>query len=79
MNAQILYALAGTIRELGEIPAGPAYAALMGHCSHGEFEASVDALVRAGYVARRPGHVLAWTGPAPDPVANAVSGEEVPA
>lgn len=51
--------VAETVREVGEAPSGPIYAALMGVVSLSEYEAVVSMLVRAKVIAKR-GHLLVW-------------------
>lgn len=57
-------AVCEAIRELGEAPAGPIYAALMHKTGidYQGFESLVAMLGRAGLVTKR-GDMLKWTGP----------------
>lgn len=59
----VTVAVAGAIRELGSVPAGTAYAHLMGHLSLEQFDAIIAVLVKQGLVRREPNHLLVWTGP----------------
>lgn len=61
---KIAVAVADTIRELGEIPAGTLYAVLMTRMSHHDFEQLMGILVSAGLVKRSASHLLTWIGPA---------------
>ena len=69
MNAQqrvvaVLYALAESIRECGEIPSGTLYAASMNvFQSVDQFNSAIARLVGAKLV-ERCGDVLKWIGPA---------------
>ena len=55
----ILKAVADTIRELGEVPAGHLYANLMGVMDLQQFDKIIGILVRAGVVKKR-GDLLVW-------------------
>jgi hypothetical protein len=56
-------AIADTIRELGEVPAGTLYAALMTRMSLETFEQFIAILVKADLVKRDGSHLLRWIGP----------------
>lgn len=56
-------ALGDAVRDLGSVPEGVLYANLCGALSLRSFQVLVDALIRAGVVARRPGPILVWIGP----------------
>jgi len=56
-----LQAVADAIRELGEVPAGHLYGAVMGHLSFEQFQKVVGLLVKAGLVRREPGDLLVWS------------------
>jgi len=60
---QITVALAETIRELKEVPAGKLYAALMTRIDHETFERLVKTLEGAGLVKRERSGMLRWIGP----------------
>lgn len=53
-------ALADAIKELGEVPAGHLYAAVMGSMSLANFDKAIGFLVSGGVVARN-GDLLTWT------------------
>lgn len=59
---KVTVAVAEAIRDLGSVPAGHAYAHLMGHMSLEVFNAIIDLLVRNGLVRRDPNHLLTWIG-----------------
>ena len=61
-TANIVAAVAETIRELGSVPSGHLYARLMGHMSFESYEAIIGWLVRSGVVRQEPSHLLVWTG-----------------
>lgn len=56
-------AVAETIRECGEAPAGTIYAALIGRVSLEGFQKMIQQLKNAGLVSESS-HMLKWTGPA---------------
>ena len=58
MALAIVLALLDTVKEMGAngAPAGPMYAAVMGHMSLDTFESAMSLLVRSGKV-RKEGHV----------------------
>lgn len=59
----VIKAVADTIKEVGEAPAGVVYSALMQWgCSLQEFEAIIRILVNAGVVTQTH-HVLKWVEP----------------
>ena len=57
----VLKAVADTVRELGEAPEGPIYAALMDRMDLATFESLVRTLVGSGLIEKR-GHLLVWVG-----------------
>lgn len=59
---KVLMAVAETIRECGEAPAGTLYAGLMNHVDIHGFEAIIRTLKNAGLV-KESGHLLTWIGP----------------
>lgn len=59
----IILAIAETIRELREVPAGHLYAPLMGRMTHEQFEKVLSILTGAGMIERTPAHLLIWKGP----------------
>ena len=59
----MIKAIADTIRELGEAPAGTMYAAVMQYIGLTDFECIVGILVNAGLVERDSSHMLRWVGP----------------
>lgn len=62
----LLAAIADTLRELKEAPAGTLYAALAGRVDLGDFNRLVDGLVHLGIAKRGQGHLLTFTQPDPD-------------
>ena len=62
--AQVVRAVADTIRELGEAPAGHVYSELMAYgCTLEQFNGIIGILIRAKLVARDDSHLLRWIGP----------------
>lgn len=60
----VLKAVAETVREAGEVPAGIVYAALMQQgCTLEQFNRICDQLAKCDLV-KRTGDVLKWVGPA---------------
>lgn len=57
----ILKGIADTIRDLGSVPSGQLYAALMGRMDLDKYERVVSILKNAGLVTEEA-HVLTWTG-----------------
>jgi hypothetical protein len=55
----VLQAVAGAVKEAGEIPAGHLYAMVMGHLDLPTFNRIVDTLTRAAVIVRR-GDLLVW-------------------
>lgn len=64
---RVAYAVAETIRELGQVPSGHLYARLMGVMELHQYEQVIDLLVDARLVERTPSHLLRWIGPAANP------------
>jgi hypothetical protein len=60
---EIVKAVAEALRELGEVPAGTLYAALMSKLSHAEFEQIIGIIHGAGLIERDDSHLLRWIGP----------------
>ena len=60
----ILQAVAGAIRELGEVPSGHLYANLMSKLTIAQFEQVIGVLKGAGLVRESNAHLLSWIGPA---------------
>jgi hypothetical protein len=60
---QTVKAIADTIKELGQVPAGTLYAQLMSLMSLDAFERTIGQLTGAGLVRREPSHLLVWIGP----------------
>jgi hypothetical protein len=58
----IVKAVADTIRELGEVPAGTLYAHMMDRMDLSAFEKMIDTLVHSGLVEKRNSHLLVWVG-----------------
>ena len=58
----MLQVIAESIRDLGEVPSGHLYAAVMGSTDLLTYERVVGLLVRSGLVALR-GDLLIWVGP----------------
>ncbi len=59
---QLTLAVAETIRECGEAPAGTLYAGLCGRVSLEGFQKMIQQLKNAGLVSESA-HMLKWTGP----------------
>jgi hypothetical protein len=60
MNIKLLsLTIAETVLELGEIPSGHLYAAVMGKCTLEEYNAALAILKRVGMI-RESGHLLTW-------------------
>ena len=66
LNKQTYYALAlaEAISELGEVPNGHLYAAVMGKMSFGEYQQAIAAL-KAQKLIKEKGFLLTWIGPTP--------------
>ena len=58
-----LIAVAETIREAKQVPAGTLYAMLMGVMDLPTFESMVNTLVNTGLVGRGANHMLVWIEP----------------
>lgn len=58
----VTVAVAEAIRDLGQVPAGHAYAHVMAYLSLEQFEAIIAVLVKQGLVRRDPSHLLTWIG-----------------
>lgn len=58
----IVFAVAESIREVGECPSGPIYAALCGKVDMIGFEKIINTLVGAKLIEKR-GVMLRWIGP----------------
>ena len=58
----IMEAVAESIREAGQLPAGPLYAHLMGLMDLQQFDLMIVMLARAGLV-RRQGDLVVWCAP----------------
>ena len=63
VTARRALVVADAIQELGSVPAGHLYAAVMGHMSLETFEGIVGVLVGAKLVRRDASHLLTWIGP----------------
>jgi len=61
-TANIVAAVAETIRDLGSVPSGHLYARLMGHMNLETYEGIIGVLVRKGMVRQEPSHLLVWKG-----------------
>ena len=59
----VLVAVADVIREVGEIPSGHLYAAMMTKIDLLEYERIIDVLVKAELITRDRSHMLRWIGP----------------
>jgi len=59
----VTLAVAETIHELGEVPAGHLYAHLMGKLTLEQFEKIVASLERSGLIKQTSGHTLKWVAP----------------
>lgn len=58
---QIASAIAGAIKDLGEVPSGHLYARVMGHMSLQTYELILTMLQRAGLIEVK-NHLITWTG-----------------
>ena len=58
----IIRAVADAVRDLGQVPEGELYAAIMGHLSLDAFNRVLEILKRGGMIQVR-GHLVIWTGP----------------
>ena len=58
----LMKAVCETVRELGEVPSGTVYAALMGHCTFPAYQSLISQLVNTGLISLN-GNLLKWTGP----------------
>src|SRR5690349_13132607 len=56
-------AVAETIRELGEVPEGNLYVAVMAYVDQRGFDLLLGSLTRAGLIERTAGHLVRWIGP----------------
>lgn len=56
-------AVAETIRECSEAPAGTLYAGLAGRVTLEGFQSMIQQLKNAGLVSESSGHMLKWIGP----------------
>ena len=59
----VLIAVSESIRELGEVPSGTLYAALIGKVNYAGYEAILQTLTNAGLIQVMPSHMIRWVGP----------------
>ena len=59
---QALLAIASTIKDLGEVPSGHLYAALMDKMSLEAYDLLIEVLVRNKVIRKEPSHLLVWVG-----------------
>ena len=59
---QVIKAIADIVREVGEVPAGHLYSAVMGVMDLDRFQHIVDVLVGSKLI-RKQGDLLTWVGP----------------
>jgi hypothetical protein len=61
-NLAVLFAaILCTVAQTGSAPAGVMYAAVLGKCSHFEFDALIRIMESKGLVARAPSHLVSIT------------------
>ena len=58
-----IQAIAGAIRELGEVPSGTLYANIMGRLTLEEYAKIIGILKNAGIAEETPASLLRWLGP----------------
>lgn len=61
----LLVAMAETLKEAKEMPAGIAYAALQGRCNLDLFQGCVAMMVKMGICIQRRNNMLEWQNPIP--------------
>ncbi len=59
----VVFAVAETIREAGEVPSGTIYAALVGRVTFEGYQKILGILKNAGLISVAPSHMIKWTGP----------------
>ena len=59
---QALLAIASTVKDLGEVPSGHLYAALMDKMSLDVYNSLIEVLVRNKVIREEPSHLLVWVG-----------------
>ena len=59
----VTLAVSESIRELGEVPSGTLYAALIGKVNYAGYEAILQTLTNAGLIQVMPSHMIRWVGP----------------
>lgn len=60
---RLTFAVAETIRELGEVPSGHIFANIMHKVDLAGYQHVIDGLKRAGLVEETSAHLLRWVGP----------------
>lgn len=60
---QLTHTIADTVREVGEMPSGHLYAAVMDQYDLNLYNTCVELLIRSNLIKRLPSHLLVWTGP----------------
>ena len=55
--------IGSAIKDLGTVPSGHVYAAVMGSISINLYNQIIDKLIEAKLVRRDPSHLLTWIGP----------------
>ncbi len=58
----LTFAVAETIRELGEVPSGPLYAQLMGKVTYEGYQGLLRTLTNAKLI-KVENHLIRWVGP----------------
>lgn len=59
----LVHALADTIRDLGQVPSGHLYAAIVDSYDFNAYGVAINILTRSGLVKQLSNHMLVWTGP----------------
>ena len=63
LAVNVTLAVSESIRELGEVPSGTLYAALIGKVNYAGYEAILQTLTNAGLIQVMPSHMIRWVGP----------------
>ena len=59
----MIYAIAETVREAGEVPSGTIYATLAGRVTLDGYKKMLTILQAAGLITVNANHMLRWVGP----------------
>jgi len=62
-GTQVIFAVAETIREAGEVLSGTIYAALVGRVTFEGYQKILSILTNAGLISVDRLHLIRWTGP----------------